>query len=685
MCSAISDAAGNSNLGVTKSTNAPSGKTTGDFSEFFTLITALETEADGPDIGLSELGVNSAKTDVMHSAPDFDYSSLLLPKDFNEILGVSDLKNTDGTLPTANTVAMLRTWVHQNDNTNIAKTDLTFSVDLVPELSTLLSNLKHLFSIVDKEDSGIDDISSQDGTKTISLMELVGKDIQLEDLRYILRQIPENAGSTQKDFQIANIRIDKSVLNLSDQDTYQNLNKVYIGPEDFKEAAVLKIEISNDDVTNINLTEIGHQIRMPNRDNIIIDDKISETHDKQIIIRLTRELPSVLALSVNRHIAAEHSPKSLEISLLNGKKSESEMKLQPDFEIDSDHIIRDISFLKKQYSAAKVVSEIDHKPDLFENLGDIGLQPEQLRAINSQFRNFLDFMDTKTTATQALGHLNEKIDKNDLKFQNEILMRLAIKPVSKRSVSGSDVVSKSMPMFLSTVSALSWRDIELNQAGLSENKNIYAHNNLAKLEIPVKVINSMNLTPEVDATQIKSVEPKLDGKPVLNLNFDMAKPINDLRLTPTNSVPLLASAPNQLSLLDAQFTSRLAAIAIEQALNVSEAVELNLEPKSFGKLTVNASIDASGLDVKLHADNHATLAILRGSEGILSTITEQNGLKLAGYSVDIGGGASDNSGTNGQNQKSINGDLNGNSGDREGENGIPSDDQNNEYILNLIA
>ena len=209
---------------------------------------------------------------------------------------------------------------------------------------------------MDTEGSGIDSIPSQDGTKAISLMELVGKDIQLEDLQHILRQIPEKAGSTQNDFQIANMRIDESVFNLSDQDTYQTLNKVYIGPEDFKEAAVLKIEISNDDVTNINLTEIGHQIRMPNRDNIIIDDKISETHDKQIIIRLTRELPSVLALSVNRHITAEHSPKSLEISIFNGTKAESEMKPQPDFEIDADHIIRDISLLKKQYSATKVVN-----------------------------------------------------------------------------------------------------------------------------------------------------------------------------------------------------------------------------------------------------------------------------------------------------------------------------------------
>ena len=99
-----------------------------------------------------------------------------------------------------------------------------------------------------------------------------------------------------------------------------------------------------------------------------------------------------------------------------------------------------------------------------------------------------------------------------------------------------------------------------------------------------------------------------------------------------------------LSILDAQFASRLAAVAVEQAMTMSESIELNLEPKSFGKLQINASLDNSGLEIKLTAENSATIAILRGTEGLLSSITEQHGLRLSHYNVDYshgeGGGQS---------------------------------------------
>ena len=99
-----------------------------------------------------------------------------------------------------------------------------------------------------------------------------------------------------------------------------------------------------------------------------------------------------------------------------------------------------------------------------------------------------------------------------------------------------------------------------------------------------------------------------------------------------------------LSILDAQFASRLAAVAVEQAMTTSESIELNLEPKSFGKLQINASLDNSGLEIKLTAENSATIAILRGTEGLLSSITEQHGLRLSHYNVEYshgeGGGQS---------------------------------------------
>ena len=323
--------------------------------------------------------------------------------------------------------------------------------------------------------------------------------------------------------------------------------------------------------------------------------------------------------------------------------------------------------------------------DTFETRLDGEFQLDQIKTINAQLRNFLDILDTMEVASRGLEQLKGNLNKDISLLQNEALLRLAVKRAAKRVISSGDQRIKSKPLFLSTVSVLSWRENDSTKAAQLDGKNILARTFKGNFETSTAVFNSVNLDSDLHRVQSMTAENKTDAKPVFNANFEFVKPTTDLRFTPTNTAPLTASAPNQLSLFDAQFTSRLAAISIEQALTSQDAVELHLEPKSFGKLTVNANIDASGLDVKLHADNHATLAILRGSEALLNTITEQNGLKLAGYSADLGGGASDNSGANGQNQKNANEIARGNVGDHKSENDTLSDEQNDEYTLNLIA
>jgi flagellar hook-length control protein FliK len=114
---------------------------------------------------------------------------------------------------------------------------------------------------------------------------------------------------------------------------------------------------------------------------------------------------------------------------------------------------------------------------------------------------------------------------------------------------------------------------------------------------------------------------------------------------------------NKFSVLEAQFSSRIAAAVLEQAINSKENFDLILEPESFGKVRVNISLESLQLDVKLTAENNATLAILRASEAVLQSITELNGLKLAEYSVELNSGTQNNGGSkeqqdnNGQNQR----------------------------------
>ena len=110
-----------------------------------------------------------------------------------------------------------------------------------------------------------------------------------------------------------------------------------------------------------------------------------------------------------------------------------------------------------------------------------------------------------------------------------------------------------------------------------------------------------------------------------------------------------ANINSRLNILEAQFNSRLAAIALDQALEANEPIELNLEPQSFGKIKVTAMFEKSGLDVRLLSDNNAALSILRSSEAILSQILEQNGVKLANYSAEMSFGGNSNDGSSNQN------------------------------------
>ena len=141
----------------------------------------------------------------------------------------------------------------------------------------------------------------------------------------------------------------------------------------------------------------------------------------------------------------------------------------------------------------------------------------------------------------------------------------------------------------------------------------------------------------------------------------------------------------RISLLESQFSSRLANALLEQAINSNESFDLILEPESFGKVRVNVSVDSSQIDVKLTAENSSTLAILRSSESMLQTISEQNGLKLAEYNVELNNNAQNNEGSQGRkNEKDKNGNLNEGLEELENKQGSFVEDDDS-HSLNLIA
>lgn len=144
-------------------------------------------------------------------------------------------------------------------------------------------------------------------------------------------------------------------------------------------------------------------------------------------------------------------------------------------------------------------------------------------------------------------------------------------------------------------------------------------------------------------------------------------------------------SPQKLNVLDAQFSSRMATSFLEQAINSKENFDLILEPESFGKVRVNVSLESLQLDVKLTAENSATLAILRASESVLQSITEMNGLKLAEYNVELSNNNQNNSGSKDQKENSGEKDvkMSDNRDDLDEQSGSSKNDSL--HSLNLIA
>ena len=129
----------------------------------------------------------------------------------------------------------------------------------------------------------------------------------------------------------------------------------------------------------------------------------------------------------------------------------------------------------------------------------------------------------------------------------------------------------------------------------------------------------------------------------------------------------------------------MAATLLEQAINSKENFDLILEPESFGKVRVNVSLENLQLDVKLTAENAATLAILRSSEAILQSITEINGLKLAEYNVELSNNNQNNSGSRQQKENNGEKDSTTNESRQELDDKLESSNDDGSHNLNLIA
>ena len=319
----------------------------------------------------------------------------------------------------------------------------------------------------------------------------------------------------------------------------------------------------------------------------------------------------------------------------------------------------------------------------FDHSEQIGEFKELAIPITQKFRNVIEYRTSIQNIISGLNNLKTQILNQAPSIEFGSNLDNAINGLKKKGVAASTLKSAKASMFITTADILSLRALpskinfpmSLNSQiqGLGEQSIEFgAELSLKNVQEPLSVQSNINT----------SVSRDLLGNETFNTNMNVTGMKNPV-LAPVQNASGFAS---QLSLLDAQFTSRLAAIAVEQAVNNGEALELFLEPKSFGKLQVKASLETNGLDVKLVAENSATLAILRGSEALLGNVTEQHGLKLSNYSVDLSNGQNHgNSNEQGQNNDNKADDHNFRKKGDDSTNMIEKSTDTDNNLLNLIA
>ena len=258
----------------------------------------------------------------------------------------------------------------------------------------------------------------------------------------------------------------------------------------------------------------------------------------------------------------------------------------------------------------------------------------------------------------------------------------AISKVIKSEFKTAENSSAKKNLFISTADIIGYRQGAVNS--LSDKKLIIKE--YSYYDSSMSIANTLGMKSEPDLSK------KLDFPAPSNPQENRINPVQSAafgnrldQVAPQTQVSTNIVTPPKLSLLDAQFTSRMATTLLEQAVNSKENFDLILEPESFGRVRVNVSLENLQLDVKLTAENSATLAILRASEGVLQSITEINGLKLAEYNVELSNNNQNNNGSREQKENSGEKDAKMSENNNELDDELDSSNDDGSHNLNLIA
>ena len=277
---------------------------------------------------------------------------------------------------------------------------------------------------------------------------------------------------------------------------------------------------------------------------------------------------------------------------------------------------------------------------------------------------------------------NNQVAEFIVRSRGNFAIESAISKVIKSEFKTSENISAKKNLFISTADIIGYRQGVVNS--LSDKNAVLKELSYFDSSIPIAntlgVKGEPDLLKEIDLPTISNSQDNKVNPVQLSPSGSRIDQVTPQAQTSTNIV-----TPQKLSLLDAQFTSRLATTLLEQAINSKENFDLILEPESFGKVRVNVSLENLQLDVKLTAENSATLAILRASESILQSISEINGLKLAEYNVELSNNNQNNNGSRDQKENSGEKDPKMTENQNELDDKLDSSNDDGSHNLNLIA
>ena len=478
-------------------------------------------------------------------------------------------------------------------------------------------------------------------------------------------------------------------------------------------------------IANVNKTNVTNAIEHANTNISGTEIVQSSTEDnKALVFEVPNKNLAILIVNIDASLAKVSLSQEVPITfkLMGEQKLDSVSKMQNLELNDGEEAI--LRVLQEPRDAIRIINELGHtKPTLPKLNNNSGAEspetspPVKFRdngPLTSNLANkdapkpyqiseiFSDLSKVELPSKEMLEFLREKLKvSNDtltkeLATKNKVINFLktnelsipitaAVSKVIKSDFKSFENLSPKKKLLVSTADVIGFRkevSSSLGKEKIEGNKAVFAYS--SNKDLNVKLDNS-SLAETNFSSETGSVETL--NNQLKSINFSPLDPMQNKVSQTSAKMQLSNTATSQarLSVLDAQFSSRLAANLLEQAATSKENFDLILEPENFGKVRVNVSLENLQLDVKLTAENSATLAILRASEQVLQSITELNGLKLAEYNVELNNTLQNNNGSKEQKEQNSKSNANVDQNVENSEDNGESYTDDSSHSLNLMA